>query len=80
MSAAAYCWGNVPNGATRASNATPTPVAGNIKFANLATGSDFVCGVSTDKRMYCWGNNTFGQLGDGTVVAHAAPARVAIVP
>jgi alpha-tubulin suppressor-like RCC1 family protein len=26
--------------------------------------------------VWCWGLNDFGQLGDGTKIDHAAPARV----
>ncbi|MGI9041388.1 MAG: hypothetical protein ACR2HK_09910, partial [Gemmatimonadales bacterium] len=29
-------------------------------------GSDHICGVTTDDRAYCWGDNYSGALGDGT--------------
>jgi alpha-tubulin suppressor-like RCC1 family protein len=35
------------------------------------------CGVTTSGKIYCWGNNTYGQLGDGTTLARLAPVAVA---
>ncbi|MCA1683700.1 MAG: hypothetical protein LC708_01010, partial [Actinobacteria bacterium] len=70
---AAYCWGmdyygQLGDGATSPS-ATPTPgaVAGGHTFASLAAGLWHTCGVRTDGAAYCWGLDTQGQLGDGTV-------------
>jgi alpha-tubulin suppressor-like RCC1 family protein len=31
----------------------------------MAAGSDHSCGLLTDGRVYCWGGNQFGQIGDG---------------
>jgi alpha-tubulin suppressor-like RCC1 family protein len=35
------------------------------------------CGLATDGEAYCWGRNSYGQLGDGTSVDEAQPVRVA---
>src|SRR5436305_9436772 len=40
---------------------------------------DFSCAVRTDGSVWCWGNNTNGKLGDGTIVGRPTPARVATI-
>ena len=35
------------------------------------------CGVTTDDRVYCWGDNDSGQLGDGTKTTRLTPTAVA---
>lgn len=67
---AAWCWGEggygeLGNGKTEDS-AVPVAVAGGISFTSISAGSGpSACGVATDGRGYCWGNDTYGQLGDG---------------
>ena len=41
---------------------------------SLAIGDRHVCSIGSDGAVRCWGANDFGQLADGTFVAHAAPA------
>ncbi len=65
-----YCWGNnqfgqLGNGAS--SDFIPNPsyaVTGKL-FMNYDLGRNHTCGVSTDKNVWCWGSNEFGQLGNG---------------
>lgn len=78
---AAYCWGvnargQVGNGTT--SNVlVPTAVGGGNVFASLADGiGDHACGLTTGGAAFCWGANSFGQLGDGTTTDRAAPTAV----
>jgi alpha-tubulin suppressor-like RCC1 family protein len=42
---------------------TATPLA----FLQLSAGSFYTCGVASDHRAYCWGDNANGQLGIGTL-------------
>jgi alpha-tubulin suppressor-like RCC1 family protein len=68
----AYCWGNngwgtLGNGSNAAMSFTPVAVGGGITFRSVSAGADHTCGVSTDNRAFCWGNNEWRQLGKGTV-------------
>lgn len=35
------------------------------------------CAFTTDRQAFCWGLNTFGQLGDGTATNRSSPVPVA---
>jgi len=68
----AYCWGyngwgSLGNGSNATQSPTPVAVAGNLKFRSVSSGADHTCGVTTDNKAYCWGNNDWRQLGTGTV-------------
>jgi alpha-tubulin suppressor-like RCC1 family protein len=67
----AYCWGYNFTGAlgdgTEIDRLTPVAVVGGILFSGVSPGSGYhTCGVTTGRRVYCWGHNAYGQLGDGT--------------
>jgi alpha-tubulin suppressor-like RCC1 family protein len=75
---AAYCWGANQDGqlgdGTTTSRAAPQVVAGDLSFAALsATGWRHACGVTLSGRAYCWGDNSDGQLGDGTGTSRLVP-------
>jgi alpha-tubulin suppressor-like RCC1 family protein len=38
---------------------------------------NYTCGVTTDARGYCWGENTEGYLGDGTTTSRSTPVPIA---
>ena len=73
---AAYCWGEngtgeLGDGTTNGSNAAgPRAVRGNLVFvtviANAHSGGNWSCGITTAGDAYCWGNNGYGALGDGS--------------
>src|SRR5207249_4507377 len=77
----AYCWGSNTHGelgdGTTTQQATPVPVAGNLRFATISAGSAHSCGVTTSGDAYCWGANPDGRLGDGTTTQAPAPVPVA---
>jgi alpha-tubulin suppressor-like RCC1 family protein len=75
-----YCWGYnawgmLGNGASGAPSAVPVAVGGGITFRSISAGADHSCGVGTDNRAYCWGNNDWRQLGKGTAMS-SMPTRV----
>lgn len=50
-------------------NAPPTP--------QLALGTSHSCALASSGEVFCWGNNSFGQLGDAEPAGHADPRKVA---
>jgi alpha-tubulin suppressor-like RCC1 family protein len=78
----AFCWGintqgqsgnGVPGGA---GVNTPYPVNGGYRFASISAGGSHTCGILLTGETYCWGNNTGGQLGDGTTLSRGEPSPV----
>lgn len=70
-----YCWGSSGNGQTgdgRMPHNWNSPsagdsVVGGLTFVSIAAGSNHSCGVVTGGAAYCWGNNSYSQLGRTTV-------------
>src|SRR5437667_86445 len=78
---AAYCWGSNFSGqlgdGTTTDRSSPVLVAGSVSFAAVrAAGNAFTCGVTSGGAAYCWGNNIYGQLGDGTTTNRSSPVLV----
>lgn len=84
-SGAIYCWGS--NSSGQLGTATqdcqgqcslrPVAVQGNLSFSRISVGALHACGIATTGRLYCWGDNFGGQLGDGTNVRRSTPAPLA---
>lgn len=78
-----YCWGlnSVGQLGTPASefpaSSTPQLIPGGLKFTSITPGLVFTCGRAVDGQAYCWGDNSNGQLGDGTTINRSTPAPVA---
>ena len=54
------------------------PEYGSSDWRVVATGGQHTCGIRTTGRLYCWGDDTYGQLGDGgTNTGQPAPVLVA---
>ena len=77
----AWCWGYNQTGqlgiGTTTNAGAPTAVAGGHTFSSLAAGSFHTCGVETaSANVWCWGQNSAGQVGDGTTVDRLNPTLV----
>jgi len=80
-----YCWGGNSEGqlgdgtfGARKFRLTPHPVRGGLRFARIAglNVSGHTCAVTPGNRAYCWGNNAYGQVGDGTRARRLRPVAV----
>ena len=84
------CWGRNGGGqlgdGTVVSKSSPVAVPSILTLANiltgvrvaaLASGSSHTCVLKTDGAVRCWGDNSYGQLGDGTTVQKLVPTAVA---
>ncbi len=83
----AYCWGANHHGELGNTSHTPCaglvclalpqPVDGGLQFTAISARGEHTCGVS-DRAVYCWGDNRYGELGIGTTEpAVWRPRRVA---
>lgn len=82
---AVWCWGSNTNGqlgrgTVGGTGLAPGPVSGGLTFTSISAGGLHTCGVTTDGSLYCWGDNLFGQVGDGSTTDRGAPVRVGEAP
>jgi alpha-tubulin suppressor-like RCC1 family protein len=54
----------------------PTDVVDLVDAAGLAAGLSHSCALRRDGSVVCWGQNDYGQLGDGTTTNRPAPRAV----
>ena len=78
---AGYCWGANNLGqlgdGTQTFQESPVAVLGGLTFASVSTGwQAATCGLSTGGVAYCWGDNQFGGLGNGTTTNSSVPVKV----
>lgn len=80
------CWGDDDEGAI-GNNTTkenyidqPTEVQGSYSdWVDVTTGQEHTCGIRNESglyKAYCWGANTYGQLGDNTTAEKLTPTEV----
>jgi alpha-tubulin suppressor-like RCC1 family protein len=67
-----YCWGygsdyQLGEIGGRGPHLNPNPVNGSHTWKTISAGNHHSCGVTTADDAYCWGNNDYGQLGDGNL-------------
>lgn len=55
---------------------TPVQVTGLSGITAIAAGNDHTLALGADGRVWSWGKNDKGQLGDGSTVSRATPAAV----
>jgi len=75
----AYCWGANTSGQLGTGEAfldehdTPFPVDTDLKFASITGGTYHTCTLTKASIVYCWGDDEYGQLGDGANSDASAP-------
>lgn len=76
------CWGFNRNGqlgnGTRDDATTATTLEGvtGIDFTHVSAGDRHTCAVNKAGEVLCWGQNVYGQLGDGTLTLSTLPVQV----
>lgn len=83
---ALYAWGGNNNGilggnldpSTTLSVSSPVLVSGLHEFKKVtqSRAAAYASGVTSSGAIYCWGINSVGQLGDGTIVDKSSPVLV----
>ena len=83
-SGAVYCWGSNEYGTLGNGEAgpgltalTPVPIGGGLTFKAITAGFRQACGLTSSGQAYCWGNNAYGELGDGSWDDSYLPTPVA---
>ncbi len=84
----AYCWGDNVVGQLGSPiifeaacdnypcNTMPVAVATGIAFESITAGDRHTCAIASGGAAYCWGDNSSGQLGDGTTTSRSTPLPV----
>ncbi|WP_413577125.1 Ig-like domain-containing protein [Bdellovibrio sp. HCB290] len=75
------CWGNsgfgqVGVGYTTTAVATPTVISSGTKYISVKAGASHTCALTQGNDMYCWGYNSYAEIGDGTYTMRTAPVAV----
>jgi alpha-tubulin suppressor-like RCC1 family protein/uncharacterized protein YjdB len=87
----ASCWGSnargqlgvgplsptcLSGGNSNPCSAVPLQVAGGLSVRQIASGGSSTCALITSAAAFCWGDNTSGQLGNGTTTLTDVPIVV----
>ncbi|CAN5464441.1 hypothetical protein BH10BDE1_BH10BDE1_08430 [soil metagenome] len=78
----AKCWGHGVNSGnlgdgTYSDRLAPSRVAGGLKLMGISTGANHACAIEKGTgKLYCWGDNAYGQLGIGSMTPQLLPTLV----
>jgi len=78
------CWGNNDNGrlgdGTNVQRNSPTPVSNlSSGVAKIAAGGLHSCARLVAGGLKCWGDDVFGEIGDGIILSYAVPINTAFL-
>ena len=76
-----YTWGNNSHGqlgrvTTTPWSATPTRIGTDSDWKAAAGGTEHSLALKNDGTLHSWGDNSSGQLGDGTTTPHTTPTQI----
>ena len=84
-----YCWGNNDNGrlGNGSTVSSSVPVAVNTSgvlsgktVRQVSAESGHSCALASDNNIYCWGDNTYGQLGNSSTISSSVPVLTTVLP
>ncbi len=76
-----WCWGTNGSGqlgdGTTTNRNVPVAVVGGTNIASIGSHPFYhTCAINTTGNLYCWGQNTLGEIGDGTTTDRALPNAI----
>lgn len=79
-----WCWGRNQFGQTGTGTSSEYPLTAPEKVSDadvqtwetISAGETSTCGIDTSGQLWCWGDNTFYQLGNGTTQDSVTPSLV----
>lgn len=79
------CWGfnddgQFGNGTTTDSFVPVNATGLQGAWKAIAAGEMHTCALAESGTVMCWGNNEWGQLGDGTTISRTLPVGLAVIP
>lgn len=69
-------YGQLGNGTTTFYSTTPVQVSNLTNIIAIAAEYDHCLALKSDGTVWAWGNNNYGQLGDGSTTNHNIPVQV----
>lgn len=77
----AYCWGantqgQLGDGSTSNRDVPVEVSGGHTDWNSISLGAETACGLRGTGNAWCWGFNTYGQLGDGSTTNSSVPVQV----
>lgn len=69
-----------PHAALPHAAAAPSGIIARRAANHVAVGGDHGCALDTSGHTYCWGDNTYGQLGDGSTQQASLPRPIVADP
>jgi alpha-tubulin suppressor-like RCC1 family protein len=81
----AYGWGYVGTGSfgrtaypSKEDSPVPVSLPGDLSIVDLSSSGIVTLAIGSDGNVYAWGDNTAGQLGDGSTTTSATPVKVSL--
>ena len=76
-----YCWGNndhaqIGDNTSGTDRKIPTRIGGFEDWTSASAGGSHSCAVRNNGKLYCWGYNAYGQIGDDVAGPWPTPRRV----
>jgi alpha-tubulin suppressor-like RCC1 family protein len=77
----AFCWGDdfygqLGNSAITGSQTSPVAVDSTKTWKSISASSEHTCAIDTDNKAFCWGQDSNGQLGNGTADDQTSPSAI----
>ena len=70
-------FGQHGNNSTSPSNITVIPSPSlSVYWTEIACGENHILALRSDRTLWAWGDNQYGQLGDGTTISRSSPVQV----